>query len=773
MNCTTSQTPHWFEQARYGLFMHWGLYSLLGHENAEWVLFKDNLDRAEYNRLADQFTGSRFDADALAALARRAGMNYMVLTTRHHDGFCLFDTQTTDFNSVKTAAKRDFVREHVEACRRAGLRVGLYYSVMSWQHDAIVSGPGADPEGWERMVRETHDQVRELMTNYGQIDELWYDGAVVPGIQDNGIQARFWRSRELNAMVRELQPGILINNRSGLPEDFSTPEQHFTPAEPGRRCEACMTINTSWGYNIHDRTFKSAEDIIATLIRCSRFDSNLLLNIGPRGDGTVQQECVEPLEAVGRWLACNGEAIYGAERSAYTEADHVAGPVTQKGNRLYVHVNGNSGGPIRIDGVGEVEAARILGADAEVEVMTGPGGAKDFVASFVGNFVDSRAERAGLHAGQQRSDKAHDKARDKGDGSCGPTVLALTLAKAPGSPARLLGGGDAPHIPVGNAPVLCDDPDRHAPPIVPVRIDTALAELMPDAADLAVTPGETWCPGWGDWPVYAAAVNGDPLQVVLEVPVPGRYDLELGLVSEDGGVVELTLDGEPLASEAALPHPGCPDTLDLPGLALEAGRRTLSIAGAGRLGLYALRLAPVWRPIPSESWLTIGPFPTGFGPQQPICEVRKALDHVYPPEAAFDRDTVYPGAGGRDVHWGHSLEREGEHTDVGVNFPYRCGTHASGVCYACTVIDCPEAREAVILLGCDWWAKVWVNGEPVRSERDAEACEEDGAQFNTWKPAPARVHLRQGENVVLVKCHPGSTANWFTFRISDPGGEGP
>lgn len=732
---SSARPSDWFEQARYGLFMHWGLYSLLGHENAEWVLFKDNLDRAEYNRLADQFTGARFDADAFAALAKRAGMNYMVLTTRHHDGFCLFDTQTTDFNSVKTAAKRDFVREHVEACRRAGLRVGLYYSVMSWQHDAIVSGPGADPEGWERMVRETHDQVRELMTNYGQIDELWYDGAVVPGIQDNGIQARFWRSTELNAMVRELQPGVLINDRSGLPEDFSTPEQHFTPPEPGRRCEACMTINTSWGYNIHDRTFKSAEDIIATLIRCSRFDSNLLLNIGPRPDGTVQQECVEPLEAVGRWLARNGEAIYGAERSAYTEADHVAGPVTQKGNRLYVHLDRPSGGSILIDGVGEVKDARILGDETELEVQSRPGGAVTV------------------------------------SGASGPAVLALTLAEAPGLPARLLGGGHEPHIPVGSSPVLCEDPDRHAPPIVPVRINSALAELLPDAADLAVTPGETWCPGWGDWPVYAA-VNGQSLRVTLDVPVPGRYDLELGLASENGGVVEVALDRQALASDAALPHPGCPDTLDLPGLALEAGRQTLSIAGASRLGLYALRLAPVWRPVPSESWLTIGPFPTGFGPQQPICEVRKALEHAYPPEAAFHRDAVYPGAGGRDVCWGHSAAREGEHADVGVNFPYRCGTHASGVCYARTVIDSPEAREAVILLGCDWWAKVWVNGEPVRSERDAEACEEDGAQFNTWKPAPARVHLRQGENVVLVKCHPGSTANWFTFRLSDPARKG-
>ncbi len=740
-NASLPAVADWFEQARFGLFIHWGLYSLLAHQHAEWVLFMSKLDRAEYNRLADQFTAPRFDADALAALAKRAGMNYMVLTTRHHDGFCLFETRTTEFNSVKTAARRDFVREHVESCRRAGLRVGLYYSIMSWQHDAIYTGPGADPEGWERMVQETHAQLRELMSNYGPIDMLWYDGAVVPGIQDSGIIARYWRSKELNAMVRSLQPGILINDRSGLPEDFSTPEQHVKPPEPGRRWEACMTLNRSWGYNIHDRDFKSPEEIIHCLIRCARFGGNLLLNIGPRADGTVQQECVERLEAVGRWLGVNGEAVYGAERSAYTEAEHVAGPVTQRDKRVYMHLERPCGGPLLIDGVGEVKKVRLLGNDTELAVAPGPG----------------RAVRVSGSDGSRRQAECG-----------GPTVLALDLAEAPGSPARLLGGGHVPHIPVGDAPVLCVDPDRHGPPVVPVRSGDALAACLRNGKALERTRGEAWCPGWEGWQVFARD-GGHDLDVSLEPEAVGRYDLDVGVIAADGGAIWLALDGRPLDGAARVEHPGCPDTLALRGLALNAGAHRLSIRCDSRFGLYAFRLAPVWRQVPMECWETIGPFPTGFGPQQPVREVRKAMDAVFPPEGEYDTAAAYEGVGGRKVAWNRNGSREGDHSEVGVNFPYRCGTACSGVCYARTVITSPEARKAVVLLGCDWWAKLWANGKPVRSARPAEACEEDGAQFSGWKPDPAEVELQAGENVILVKNHPGSCANWFTFCISDPG----
>jgi alpha-L-fucosidase len=728
---------NWFDQARFGLFFHWGLYSLLGHENGEWVLFKSNLDRREYNRLAEQFTGSHFDARSLALLAKRAGMRYMVMTTRHHDGYCLFNTKTTPFNSTRTAPGRDFVAEYVTACREAGLRVGLYHSVMSWQHAAIYNGPSAEPAGWESMVQETHDQIRELMNNYGKIDMLWYDGAVVPGIQDRGMQAKFWRSAELNAMVRALQPNILINDRSGLPEDFSTPEQHVKPPEPGRRWEACMTLNRSWGYNIHDRDFKSAGDIIKNLIRCARYGGNLLLNIGPRADGSLQPECFERLEAVGRWLDRNGVAIYGSERSPYTEADHVAGPVTQKDGRLYVHLSRPKGQSVLLDGVGQVTDIRVLGHDTTLQTSTQTGDAVLF---------------SGL------SEDLFD---------WGPAVLTLKPSTPLDRPARLLGGGDAPRIEAGNAPVLGDDPDRHAPPMVPVSSGDSLRDYLEQNFVGRFEDSQAWCPGWVDWQVYCPGL-GSPLELKFEVPVTGQFDLSIGLVTNSTNPLSFLLNGNQLEISGQIANPGCPDTWDFPALSLNAGLHRLSVQSTGKVGLYAWRLAPVWRPVPSECWQAIGPFPTAFGPQKPICEVRKAMASILPPEEGFEPKASYAGAEDRPVSWTYSDERQGEHADCGVNFPYRCGTHASGVCYARTIVHSPKACRVRIMLGCDWWANLWVNGKPVTSSRAPEACKEDGAQFNTWKPRAADVELKSGDNVLLVKCHPGTCANWFSFRINGP-----
>lgn len=730
------RAPHWFEDARFGLFIHWGIYSLLAHEDAEWVLFKSNLDRREYNRLAGQFRGERFDAAAVAALAKRAGMKYAIHTTRHHDGFCLFDTKTTDFNSVKTAARRDFVREHVEACRQAGLKVGLYYSVMSWQQPAIYTGPGADPEGWERMVQETHTQLRELMTDYGQIDLLWYDGAVVPGIQDQGMIARFWRSKELNAMIRDLQPGILINDRSGLPEDFSTPEQHFTPAEPGRRCEACMTINRSWGYNIHDRQFKSVDEIIDTLIRCSRYDSNLLLNIGPRADGSVQQECIDLLEAVGAWLTRNGEAVYGSQRNAYTEAEHAAGTVTSQPGKVYLHVNDASLTVVTVDNVGPVEEVALLGSGRRLTCAPAEGDA--VVISGL-----TPADFAG-----------------------GPAVVAITHQSRLAHPAKLLGGGHEPRLQAGNAPVLGSDPDRFTPPKVPVRSGAALAELLTSAANEAKS--EAWTAGWNGWRVFTPR-DGGSLQLTVRVPGSGVYDLSLGVITRGGTKLTCKLDGEEQFSERVLENQGCPDTVLLGGLCLAKGQVTVDLQGHGEFGLYAVQLVPVLRALPTELWQVIGPFPTAFGPLRAVSEMTAALLTPLEAETEFLPQKEYQGINGRKLRWTSTDAREGDHAQYGVNFPWRIGTEAAGVALARTVVTSPEKRSATIMVGCDWWANVHVNGSLVISDRNPEAVAEDGAHFSTWKPTTAEIELEAGRNVIVVKCHPGTCANWFTFRISDPG----
>jgi alpha-L-fucosidase len=731
----TTESSRWFEEARFGLFVHWGIYSQLAHENEAWILFFSKLDRAEYNRLADQFKGERFDADALTALAKRAGMNYMVLTTRHHDGFCLFDTQTTGFNTVATAAKRDFVREHVEACRRAGLRVGLYYSVMSWQHDAIYAGPSADPEGWERMVQETHAQLRELMTNYGPIDLLWYDGAVVPGISDNGLVARFWRSKELNAMIRSLQPGILINERSGLPEDFTTPEQHFAPAAPGRRCEACMTINRSWGYNIHDRNFKSAGEIIDTLIHCSRYDSNLLMNIGPRGDGTVQQECVERLEAVGRWLAHNGEAIYDSQRNPYTEANHTAGAATCRPGKLYVHLEDSALEKVTVDDVSPVRDVRALGSGRRLRWVRAEGNA--IVVS-------------GLNTE---------------DFALGPAVLEIEHGSDLAQPAGLLGGGNEPRMEVGNAPILGADPDRLTPPKAPVMTGDALAELLSNSA--TAQESQSWTVGWKDWRVFAPVAENN-LHVSIPVPGSGVFDLFLGLIGRGGATVDCRLDGKEVQAWTPA-NPGCPETLAFRGLRLSKGAAKLELRGGGDFGIYGMQLVPVLRPLPTELWQVVGPFPTTFGPQQPDSAMTTALLAPLEAEVEFVPGKEYEGVGGKKLGWSSTRVREGDHADVGVNFPWRIGTDRGGVALARCVVTCPEKRSATIMLGCDWWANVFLNGKLVVSSRDQERAKEDGAQFSGWKPIPAEIDLVAGENVILVKNHPGSCANWFTFRISDPG----
>jgi alpha-L-fucosidase len=314
MTCSKEDKIAWFKNARFGMFIHWGLYSLIGR--GEWVMRHELIPNEEYAKYAAKFDPKKFDADAWAVLAKEAGMKYMVLTTRHHDGFCLYDSAFSDFNSVKTAADRDFVKEYVAACRRAGLGVGLYYSLGDWRY-GIPKITGTQEEA-DEMYAQAHAQVKELMSQYGKIDILWYDGAwCYPSLPDDGPEqvAKFWNAKKLNAMVRKLQPDILINNRSGSPEDFGTPEQHIKPEV--RPWECCMTIGNErgWGYLKNDPTVKSAALLIDCLVTASSQGGNYLLNISPKADGTVPAGQVRRLKEIGEWLKVNGKSIYGAVKS--------------------------------------------------------------------------------------------------------------------------------------------------------------------------------------------------------------------------------------------------------------------------------------------------------------------------------------------------------------------------------------------------------------------------------------------------------------------------
>jgi len=316
----------WWIEARFGMFIHWGLYSIPAR--GEWVMFLERIPKSEYVKLAQRFNPRKFNADEWVSLAKEAGMRYIVLTTRHHDGFCLWDSKVSDFTSVKAAAKRDFIAEYVEACRKAGMRVGFYYSLLDWRWSEYWDGPAKNPEGWAKFRDYVHEQIRELMTNYGKIDILWYDGAWPYTAED-------WQSERLNAMVRSLQPNIIINNRSGLPEDFETPEQHIRYHD--RPWESCMTIDeTWWGYHVGDRHLKSPLEIVRLLVKCVAGNGNLLLNVGPKSDGSIPEAYKRRLKAVGVWLERNGESIYGAG-AAPINVSHL-GQATAKGNKVYVHI---------------------------------------------------------------------------------------------------------------------------------------------------------------------------------------------------------------------------------------------------------------------------------------------------------------------------------------------------------------------------------------------------------------------------------------------------
>jgi alpha-L-fucosidase len=316
----------WWHEARFGMFIHWGLYAVIGQH--EWAMEVEGVPVAQYQQLAKHFTPQPHAAREWAKLAKRAGQKYMVMTTKHHEGFCMFDTKLTNYCAPRQACGRDLVAEFVEAARGEGMRVGFYYSLMDWHHP-----DGArcltDEAARARFVEYTHGLIRELMTQYGKIDILWYD-------VDWPLNAEQWESEKMNKMVFELQPDIIVNNRNGLPGDFTTPEQHIEPAQAGRAWETCMTMNESWGYQKADKDWKSPETIVRNLATCARDAGNYLLNIGPQPDGSVPEESVRTLTEVGEWMDRNGPTIYASE--ACRADGHVYAGYTRRGNTLYMHI---------------------------------------------------------------------------------------------------------------------------------------------------------------------------------------------------------------------------------------------------------------------------------------------------------------------------------------------------------------------------------------------------------------------------------------------------
>jgi alpha-L-fucosidase len=313
----------WWHEARFGMFIHFGLYSVLGRH--EWAMELEGIPVTEYQLLAKRFNPKPHAARAWAKLAKTAGMKYMVMTTKHHEGFCLFDTKTTNYSAPQQAAGRDLVAEFVEAARAEGLGVGFYYSLMDWHHpDGVLCKTNAAAR--RRFVDYVHEHVGELCTNYGKVDILWYD-------VNWPLTTEEWEAQKLNNIVRGLQPDILINNRSGIPEDFQTPEQHVQASDSP--WEACMTMNDSWGYQRSDDDWKSAKSLIRNLLNCARDQGNYLLNIGPKPDGSIPEQSIRILTAVGKWMDKHGDLIHRAELCKVKQSAFAQ--FTRQGNTLYIH----------------------------------------------------------------------------------------------------------------------------------------------------------------------------------------------------------------------------------------------------------------------------------------------------------------------------------------------------------------------------------------------------------------------------------------------------
>jgi len=328
----------WRQDAKFGMFIHWGLYAIPAR--GEWVMHQEKIPAEQYAKLADEFKPRAFDGGAWARTAKDAGMRYMVMVARHHDGFALWDSPGSwgRFTSVATAANRDFVKEYVEACRAAGLRVGLYYSPLDWRFPGYFR-PRELVENAALLKKQGYAQVEELMSKYGKIDILWYDGGWLAHTGTDADAAWFWEPVKLNTMVRRLQPKVVINPRSGWIGDFQCDEGSHAVKGPivPRPWEKCLNLNdTAWGYT-ERQDLLGFNYVVTTLADVVCRGGNVLLNVGPDRDGVIPAAHVARLREIGAWMDANGEAVYGTRPGPFQPVDGVYGS-THKGNRVYLFV---------------------------------------------------------------------------------------------------------------------------------------------------------------------------------------------------------------------------------------------------------------------------------------------------------------------------------------------------------------------------------------------------------------------------------------------------
>lgn len=328
---------NWWREARVGMFIHWGLYAVLGE--GEWVMHNKKIPAEEYAKLADEFTAARFDAKEWAQIAKSGGMRYVVLTARHHDGFSLWDSPSSyqQFTSMHAVSHRDIIAEYTSAVREAGLKVGLYYSPMDWRFPGYFH-PVEQPESALAMKQQGYGQVRELMSKYGRIDVLWYDGGWLAHQGTDADAAWFWDPIRLNTMVRELQPKVVISPRSGWEGDFRCEEGDGQIKGPIRKYawEKCFSIFGAWGYT-RQRQVMSLNELITHVVNAAVRDGNTLINVGPDPEGVISVDQAQRVAELGQWLDQYGQSIYGTRGGPFQPVDGVYG-TTCRDNRIYVHV---------------------------------------------------------------------------------------------------------------------------------------------------------------------------------------------------------------------------------------------------------------------------------------------------------------------------------------------------------------------------------------------------------------------------------------------------
>jgi alpha-L-fucosidase len=305
----------WWRKARFGLFIHWGLYAVpagkWGEETdyGEWIRDSAQIPLAEYEKFQKQFNPTKFDADKWVAMAKNAGMKYIVITSKHHDGFDLFDSKFTTWDVMGTPYRKDIMRQMADACRKGDLKIGWYHSIMDWHHPDYLPRRGWEnrPVGnanFDRFVDYLHNQVTELLTNYGDIGIMWFDGQWEPTWSNT-------YGKQLYDLCRRLQPNVIVNDRADGIGDYLTPEQTIPEeAIEGKDWETCMTMNRHWGYNAMDKDYKSSKDLIRMLCDIASKGGNFLLNIGPMANGEFPPESAQRLADIGRWMKVNGESIY-------------------------------------------------------------------------------------------------------------------------------------------------------------------------------------------------------------------------------------------------------------------------------------------------------------------------------------------------------------------------------------------------------------------------------------------------------------------------------